>query len=60
MTRLSDKRIELLRYYAERGRLLRDAIALIGIEWSTALRLCRRHEIFYSDHKRRKRKIDVL
>lgn len=60
MTRLSDKRIELLRYYAGHDRLLRDVIALIGIEWPTALRLCRRHDIFYSDHKRRQRKINVL
>lgn len=56
MTRLSDKRIELLRYYAEASRELRDVISLIGITWTTALRLCREHDIYYSDLKRRRRK----
>lgn len=54
MTKVSQKRIELLAYYAENGRLLRDVLHLVGLVWSSALRICRKHNIYFQDHKRRR------
>lgn len=54
MTKVSQKRIELLAYYADNGRLLRDVLHLVGLAWSSALRVCRKHNIYFPDHKRRR------
>lgn len=56
MTNVSQKRIDLLKYYAENGRLLRDVLHLVGLVWSSALRICREHDIYFADHKRRRPK----
>ena len=54
MNKVSQKRIDLLQYYAENGRNLRDVLHLVGLVWSSALRICRRHNIYFPDHKRRR------
>lgn len=56
MATVKDKRLQLLEYYAENGRNLRDVLHLVGIKWDTALKWCRRHNIYFNDHKRRRRK----
>lgn len=49
------KRIQIMEYYAERGRNLREILHLIGLKWETALRYCRKYNIYFPDHKRRQR-----
>ena len=56
MNKVSQKRIDLLQYYAENGRNLRDVLHLVGLAWSSALRICRKHNIYFADHKRRRTK----
>lgn len=56
MAKIKDKRLQLLEYYSEAGRKLRDVLHLVGIEWATALKWCRQHNIYFVDHKRRRRK----
>ena len=50
------KKLQLMEYYAEHGRNLRDVVHLVGVSWDTALKWCRHHNIYFPDHKRRKRK----
>lgn len=52
---VKQKKLQLLEYYAEMGRNLRDVLHLVGVKWDTALRWCRRHNIYFPDHKRRRR-----
>lgn len=56
MTKVSKKRIEPLEYYADNGRKLREILHLVGLEWSSALRICRKRNIYFPDHKRRRMK----
>lgn len=55
MSTVRQRRIQLLEYYAEAGRNLRDVLQLVGIGWEAALRICRQHNIYFPDHKRRRR-----
>ncbi len=56
MATTKEKRLQLMEYYSERGRKLKDVLHLIGIEWETALKWCREHNIYFPDHKRRRMK----
>lgn len=56
MAAIKDKKLQLMEYYAEQGRNLRDVLHLVGVKWATALKWCRQNNIYFPDHKRRKMK----
>ena len=56
MTGRIEKRVELMRHYANQGRALASILHLIGIKRATAMGYARKHSIPFSDHKRRHRK----
>lgn len=56
MRRSTEKLVELMRFYSERGDTLRHILPLIGRNWETALRYARKYNITFQDHRRRKPK----
>lgn len=57
MVSVMEKRADLMRYYADRDKMLADILPLIGISRQTAMRYARKYGITFADHKRRYRKV---